>query len=136
MMSAAFEPAGGHEDPRASTAARLCWSSPAREVTHVNRLLAVLILLPILFACGEEPPAAPATDETSGHVAPTQATARANAAVLDALPFADRQDFEDARRGFVAALERPVILDDEGREVWNLERFAFQTGEAPPSVNP
>jgi alkyl sulfatase BDS1-like metallo-beta-lactamase superfamily hydrolase len=102
----------------------------------VTRLLAVLLLLPILFACGEEPPAAPATDETSGHVAPTQATARVNAAVLDALPFADRQDFEDARRGFVAALERPVILDDEGREVWNLERFAFQTGEAPTSVNP
>ena len=32
------------------------------------------------------------------------ATRRANAEVLRALPFADRTDFDDAQRGFIAAL--------------------------------
>ncbi len=56
--------------------------------------------------------------------------------MLSQLPFEDRSDFENARRGFIAALEEPIIRTDAGAEVWNLERFAFQQGDAPDSVNP
>jgi len=86
--------------------------------------------------CGEQPPAVPVSDETSGHVAPSSYTLRANAAVRDALPLDDPADFEDARRGFIARREDPVIRTAEGAEVWNLERFAFVQGDAPASVNP
>lgn len=34
----------------------------------------------------------------------TEATKNANAAVLNELPFADKQDFEDANRGFIATV--------------------------------
>jgi alkyl sulfatase BDS1-like metallo-beta-lactamase superfamily hydrolase len=52
-----------------------------------------------------------------------------------ALPMHDRQDFEDARRGFVAALE-PGIVHADGRVVWDNDSYSFLSGEAPTTVNP
>ncbi|MBG0564349.1 alkyl/aryl-sulfatase [Actinoplanes aureus] len=53
-----------------------------------------------------------------------------------ALPFHDRRDFEDARRGFVAALDQALVKTAEGRVVWDSDPYAFLTGEAPATVNP
>lgn len=48
----------------------------------------------------------------------------ANRAVLSRLPFDDRQDFEDAGRGFIATTaETP-------------DRYGFLKGDPPPTVNP
>lgn len=102
---------------------------------NCHRLLALAAAL-ALAACGGDEAPAPVQDATSGHVAPTDRTARANAALRDTLPFEDRADFDAARRGFLGALDPPIVLDDAGGEVWNLARFAFVDGEAPPSVNP
>jgi alkyl sulfatase BDS1-like metallo-beta-lactamase superfamily hydrolase len=55
--------------------------------------------------------------------------------VLTSLPFEDRQDFEDARRGFVAALE-PGVVRSDGRVVWDNDSYGFLTGEAPTTVHP
>ena len=47
---------------------------------------------------------------------PTDATPRTrahNRAVLDALPFGDTQDFEDARRGFLATLPEVEIKNEQ-----------------------
>lgn len=67
----------------------------------------------------------------------TPATRALNRAVLDALPFGDRQDFEDAGRGFLGSLPEVEIRDDQGRVVWSLRDYAFLAdAEAPPTVNP
>ncbi|MEO8896334.1 MAG: alkyl sulfatase dimerization domain-containing protein, partial [Rhizomicrobium sp.] len=50
--------------------------------------------------------------------------AAANRAVLSQLPFDDRQDFEDAMRGYIATV--PADPD----------HYAFLKGGAPPTVNP
>jgi len=64
-------------------------------------------------------------------------TAALNRAVLDALPFADKQDFDDARHGFVATLPEVEIKNDQGRVVWTLRDYAFLAEEhAPATVNP
>jgi len=52
------------------------------------------------------------------------------------LPFADRQDFEDARHGFIAALEPGVVRAADGRVVWDNDSYAFLEGDAPDTVNP
>ena len=52
--------------------------------------------------------------------------AAANHAVQLRLPFGDRQDFEDATRGFIATT--PDTSDPDG--------YAFLAHEAPPTVNP
>ncbi|HEY7542814.1 MAG TPA: alkyl sulfatase dimerization domain-containing protein [Methylomirabilota bacterium] len=65
------------------------------------------------------------------------ATAALNRAVLDALPFGDRQDFEDARQGLLAALPEVEIRNEQGRVVWTLRDYAFLAEEhAPATVNP
>ena len=67
----------------------------------------------------------------------TPVTRARQRAVLEALPFADTQDFEDAARGFVATLPEVEIKNAQGRVVWSLRDYAFlASAEAPPTVNP
>src|SRR6185437_13467889 len=52
-------------------------------------------------------------------------------------PFEDRQDFEDAQRGFVGTLPDVEITNASGRVVWSLRDYAFLgQDDAPPTVNP
>lgn len=65
------------------------------------------------------------------------ATAQRNTQVLDQLPFADRQDYDDAQRGFIATLPDLTIKTDQGKVAWTLRGFDFlQQAEAPATVNP
>jgi len=64
-------------------------------------------------------------------------TAALNRAVLDSLPFGDKQDFDDARQGLLATLPEVEIKNDQGRVVWTLRDYAFLADEhAPATVNP
>jgi hypothetical protein len=56
--------------------------------------------------------------------------------LLKSLPMQDEQDFADARRGFLGALDPGVVRAGEGRVVWDNDSYAFLTGTAPPTVNP
>ncbi|GJG98451.1 alkyl/aryl-sulfatase [Cupriavidus pauculus] len=67
----------------------------------------------------------------------TRATQTANADVLQQLPFADRQDFEDAQRGWIGTLDNGEIRNAQGRVVWDLNGYAFlESQTAPATVNP
>ena len=67
----------------------------------------------------------------------TPATHDANTAILSQLPFADRADFADAQRGFVAALPDGLIAGTGPRPVWNMKAYDFLAKDAaPPTVNP
>jgi alkyl sulfatase BDS1-like metallo-beta-lactamase superfamily hydrolase len=58
-------------------------------------------------------------------------------AMLNALPFSDTADFEDASRGFLGTLENARIANAQGRVVWSLEPYGFLSDEkAPATVNP
>ena len=69
----------------------------------------------------------------------TEATKAANAAVLQSLPFSDRQSFEDARRGFIAPLPNDGVIESaEGRPVWDMRVWDFIGNDdaVPATVNP
>jgi len=58
-------------------------------------------------------------------------------AMLAALPFSDKRDFEEAARGFLGTIEHARIMHPSGRTVWSLEPYGFLSSEdAPPTVNP
>jgi alkyl sulfatase BDS1-like metallo-beta-lactamase superfamily hydrolase len=58
-------------------------------------------------------------------------------AMLQALPFSDTADFDDAARGFLGTIEHAKISSAQGRVVWSLEAYGFLAdAEAPPTVNP
>ncbi|WP_092552239.1 alkyl/aryl-sulfatase [Herbiconiux ginsengi] len=70
------------------------------------------------------------------HKPVTEAIEKAHAALSESLPFDDTADFDDAERGFIAALDPGVIRAADGRVVYDIDSYAFLTGDAPTSVNP
>lgn len=57
--------------------------------------------------------------------------------MLNALPFSDTRDFDDAARSFLGTIENATITNPQGRTVWSLEPYGFlSTDQAPPTVNP
>jgi alkyl sulfatase BDS1-like metallo-beta-lactamase superfamily hydrolase len=75
----------------------------------------------------------------TGHQAapsPSHPVRERHAELLAALPFSDTQDFDDANRGFVGALDPCVIRNADGRVVWDNDAYAFLSGDAPATVNP
>ncbi|MFM8305257.1 MAG: alkyl/aryl-sulfatase [Actinomycetota bacterium] len=70
---------------------------------------------------------------------PTPSTTAAHRALLadPLLDWSDDRDFAAARRGFVAALDPPVIPGDDGQVAWDLTAYDFlDDATAPETVNP
>lgn len=77
---------------------------------------------------------APAWSQSKDAEAATRAV---NDSFLTTLPFSDRADFEDAKRGFIATLPDGVIAGPAGKPAWDTKPYAFlQKGEVPATVNP
>ncbi|WP_234791614.1 alkyl/aryl-sulfatase [Mycolicibacterium mucogenicum] len=69
----------------------------------------------------------------------TDATKAANKKILDSLPFNERSDFDDAKRGLIARPDTLTIKDDKGNTVWDLEEYKKYISDdkaAPDTVNP
>ncbi|MGD0882825.1 MAG: alkyl sulfatase dimerization domain-containing protein [Acidimicrobiales bacterium] len=52
------------------------------------------------------------------------------------LPFDDREDFADADRGFLGALEPGVVTDPSGRVVWDNDAYGFLDADCPDTAHP
>ncbi|MDE2363021.1 MAG: MBL fold metallo-hydrolase [Hyphomicrobiales bacterium] len=77
------------------------------------------------------------TTDAKAPTAPAPSVVAANKAVLGELPFANRDDFADAERGFVASVPDATILNAGGKPAWSQKQYAFiDDGPAPDSVNP
>lgn len=66
----------------------------------------------------------------------TKTTAKLHADVLKYLPFDDKTDFEDAKRGFIARWPENKILRSDGQTAWDIEAHEYIQGECPDTVNP
>lgn len=105
------------------------------------RTFMVLLIL-LIAACDRQetvqadPSERPASPPESGQA--SEATRKANVAVAERLNFADRSDYDDAERGFLAKIEDDAIRAADGRIVWNIADMAFLEGDAaaPDTVNP
>lgn len=68
------------------------------------------------------------------------ATKAANARLLNELPFANTQEFEDANKGFIAPLpDNGVVRNAKGEPIYDLTKFSSfikQGSAAPDTVNP
>ncbi len=98
---------------------------------HVFRMVGILCAVAAVAACGRSSDVAGAP----GTEAVTTTTAKANAQVAQAYDLADRESFDDARRGFVA---RPSgkVMNTSGKVIWDYDAFAFVNGKSPATVNP
>ncbi|GCE21888.1 alkyl/aryl-sulfatase [Dictyobacter kobayashii] len=64
-------------------------------------------------------------------------TQEANARVLSQLPFEQKEDFENAKRGFIGTITHKTIKNEHGDVIWDLGAYDFlSSATAPPTVNP
>jgi alkyl sulfatase BDS1-like metallo-beta-lactamase superfamily hydrolase len=67
----------------------------------------------------------------------TRATRAAIDSFAATLPMHDRQDFDDARRGFVGRSTDRQVRSADGRVVWDLDSYEFlRDTDAPDTANP
>lgn len=68
----------------------------------------------------------------------TQYTQKINQQYAQSLPFSDRQDFDDAQRGFIAPLlNNGELKNAEGKIIYRAEDYKFDlNAPAPETVNP
>ena len=66
----------------------------------------------------------------------TEHTIRANEAVKTELNFNDRQDYEDAGRGFIASIDGNAVLDKDGKVSYSVEEWDFLKNNTPRTANP
>ena len=108
--------------------------SQTRKGKLISKLCAI-ILVGSLVLIGS----GPASSESAKPKQAAEATKAHNAKLLDLLPFANKQDIEDATQGFIAPLpDKGVINNDKGQPVWDMRNFQFilDQEEAPDTVNP
>ena len=76
----------------------------------------------------------PATAQTKDAEPASRAV---NDSFLQALPFNERADFDDAIRGFIATVPDGTIPGPGGKPAWDNNQYDFLKNEqAPPTVNP
>lgn len=100
-----------------------------KRLNHAPKLILAATLLALLVGCGKT---AGVGGTASGA---TAQTLQANSQFAKDLKLDDPQDFEDAKRGFVA---RPTgkILAADGSVLHDFDAYQFEAGQAPDTVNP
>ncbi len=104
-------------------------------MNKIRNIIILFCLVAMVAGCGYKKLKPEADADDRGHSPASTATAAANARVLDQLPFSDRQDFEDAVRGFIAR-EDALRIESEAGTVFDQTAYGFITGDPPASVNP
>jgi alkyl sulfatase BDS1-like metallo-beta-lactamase superfamily hydrolase len=68
---------------------------------------------------------------------PSKYTIEAQQKQREILPLADKRDFEEAKRGFIAAPPYRKIINDKGDVVWNMDNWNFLlSGKDYDSIHP
>ncbi|TXH66445.1 MAG: MBL fold metallo-hydrolase, partial [Thermomonas sp.] len=91
---------------------------------------ALLITLLALGGCGKNT----GVGGTAGDA--ETATQKANELIAQELNLADPLDFEDAKRGFIAAPEGKIMAADGTTVLIDFDAYKFIDGKAPATVNP
>ena len=89
---------------------------------QLHRFLIASVVVLVTAGCDQSAGTRTGSTESSSPKPATEATKAANATLEAALPFSDQRDFENAKRGFIAAIEGGKIHNSEGRAVWDLGR--------------
>ncbi|HSV52431.1 MAG TPA: alkyl sulfatase dimerization domain-containing protein [Burkholderiaceae bacterium] len=96
---------------------------------ETKSIAAALLIAALAAGCGKNPGVGGAAGDA------TPVTLEANAQFAKELKLEDQQDFEDAKRGFIA---RPTgqILGADGAVLLDFDAYKFVDGAAPQTVNP
>lgn len=104
----------------------------------MKKIILSLGIAGLLFAIGcqnqDEQSSKITTDKTQKEA--SSFTQKANDELLNYLPFADKTDYENARKGFIATLESGEIKDAKGNVIYSMKQYDFIKDGAPKTTNP
>lgn len=100
-------------------------------MNYFSTMLLAILAMPVFPAAAADDAAQP--KEATRHTIEYNR----NFAAQHGLDFLDKQDFQDAERGFIATIKDPQIKNKEGRTVYDASSFDFTRDKpAPDTVNP
>jgi len=96
------------------------------------------VVLALIAACSNDAPEAVREAPVNAEIKPpSAATSAAQTSLRESLPFEDQRDFDEQRRGFVAAPSYRRITDESGGIVWDIGQYDFLlNGEDLDSIHP
>ncbi|MFK7907199.1 MAG: alkyl/aryl-sulfatase, partial [Chitinophagales bacterium] len=103
------------------------------KLSSLPLIILLTSILCFLAACSDTASPPPKTVEVNAENL-TQAEARKQ--LEEFLPFEDSTDFVNARKGFIATREDPLIKNEDGTVSIDLKSWDFLDEAAPPTANP
>ena len=94
------------------------------------KLIISLFFVTLLAGCGQPHQSSQMESDASKY------TIASNQQFADNLNIDHQQDFEDARRGMLAAAPNESMVSTTGVKIWDAAAYDFVQGEAPETVNP
>ena len=120
-----------------------CGDSPDMTQSSFSRFQTLIIMMALilnLIGCGQQDRVARSkfseNADAKGHTAATPTTVEFNNNFGTSLPLEDQHDFENAKRGLIAADSEIHITREDGRVIWSTRDYDFIDGDAPATVNP
>ncbi len=101
--------------------------------THRSLVYGSAVLLGVVWSCL----AFPQEHFNPAGAGPSEHTRALQQALRESLPFEDRRDFEESRRGFLAEPDSRRITGSSGNVVWDMGSYDFLlAGEDFDSIHP
>jgi alkyl sulfatase BDS1-like metallo-beta-lactamase superfamily hydrolase len=97
----------------------------ARLGLAVGTLVSIALLTTAVISCSRDDANAATEHFHPKGKPPSEHTKHVLEQSRAALPFADARDFQEQKKGFIAAPESKKIMADAGHVAWDLERFEF-----------
>ncbi len=122
-------------------------SWPISPVLNVTALLVISLALLVSVAgsanaAGAASGSLPYAESSDQHFhpkgkPPSEHTLEVIRKARETMPFADKRDFEEAEKGFIAPLNSMTVMADAGHVVWDIERYEFLSeGRNFDSIHP
>ncbi len=97
-----------------------------------KKRVSALVLATMVFVTGCDRSATPTSDKLQA----SEHTVASHQRMAETLDLAAQQDFDDARRGLIAAASGDVVVSAAGEKMWVASDYDFLQGDAPATVNP
>lgn len=97
-----------------------------------KKRVSALVLATMVFVTGCDRSATPTSDKLQA----SEHTVASHQRMAETLDLAAQQDFDDARRGLIAAASGDVVVSAAGEKMWDASDYDFLQGDAPATVNP
>ena len=91
----------------------------------LNRVIQILAVAVLTAGCSPDNPPSDSNHFHPKGKPPSEHTIKVLKNARATLPFSDKRDFDEQKKGFIAAPDSKIIMADAGHVAWDMQRFDF-----------